>query len=177
MLDVGFGGDGATKPLPLISGHVEQNLGPQEIRLIYSTISHQIDQSKKLWIYQYRNGKDREWNSFYCFPEFEFLPQDFDIMNYYTSTSQGATNFQTRTVLIVRFLRGEADGEEEKIVGKVMLVNGEVKRNMGGKTEAVEVCETEVERVRALRNYFAITLTEEEKQGIRGRNVELLLAN
>jgi arylamine N-acetyltransferase len=105
MLDVGFGGDGATKPLPLISGHVEQNLGPQEIRLIYSTIEQQIDQSKMLWIYQYRNGTDKDWNSFYCFPEFEFLPQDFEIMNYFTSTSQGGTNFQTRTVLIVRFLR------------------------------------------------------------------------
>jgi arylamine N-acetyltransferase len=177
MVDVGFGGDGATKPLPLISGHVEKNLGPQEIRLLYSTISHQIDQSQKLWIYQYRNGKDKEWNSFFAFPEFEFLPQDFEIMNYYTSTSQGPTNFQTRTALIVKFLRGEAEGEEEKIVGKVMLVNGEVKRNMGGKTEVVKVCETEYERVRALEEYFAITLTAEEKEGIRGRNVELILAD
>jgi arylamine N-acetyltransferase len=177
MLDVGFGGDGATKPLPLISGHIVQNLGPQEIRLIYSTITQQTDQSKKLWIYQYRNGADREWNSFYCFPEFEFLPQDFEIMNYFTSTSQGATNFQTRTVLIVRFLRGEVGGEEEQIVGKVMLVNGEIKRNMGGKTELVKVCETERERVKAVEEYFAITLTEEEKEAVRGRNVELLLAN
>lgn len=172
MLDVGFGGDGATKPLPLVSGHVVQNLGPQEIRLLYSTISQQTDQSKKLWIYQYRNGKDKEWNSFYCFPEFEFLSQDFEIMNYFTSTSHGETNFQTRTVLIVRFLRGER--EQEGIVGKVMLVNGEVKRNMGGKTEVVKVCETEEERVGALEEYFAITLTKGEKVGVRGRNVELL---
>ena len=177
MLDVGFGGDGATKPLPLISGHIVQNLGPQEIRLLYSTISHQIDQAKKLWIYQYRNDKDKEWNSFYCFPEFEFLPQDFEIMNYYTSTSQGPTNFQTRTVLIVRFLTGKAEGGEKEIVGKVMLINGVVKRNMGGKTEVVKVCETEEERVRALKEYFAITLTEEEKKGIKGRNVELGLPN
>lgn len=169
MLDVGFGGDGATKPLPLISGHIEQNLGAQEIRLVHSTISQQTDQSKKLWIYQYRNGIDKEWNSFYCFPEFEFLPQDFEIMNYFTSTSQGVTNFQTRTVLIVRFLR-----QEERIVGKVMLINGEVKRNMGGRTEVITLCETEGERVRALEEFFSITLTEEEKDGIRGRNMELL---
>ena len=90
-------------------------------------------------------------------------------MNYFTSTSQGETNFQTRTVLIVRFLR-----EEAKIVGKVMLVNGDVKRNMGGKTEALKVCETEEERAEALEEYFAIVLTEEEKEGVRGRNVELL---
>ena len=93
-------------------------------------------------------------------------------MNYFTSTSHGETNFQTRTVLIVRFLRGER--EQEGIVGKVMLVNGEVKRNMGGKTEVVKVCETEEERVGALEEYFAITLTKGEKVGVRGRNVELL---
>jgi arylamine N-acetyltransferase len=174
MVDVGFGGDGATKPLPLIAGHIVQNLGPQEIRLMYDNIDEQTDKSQKLWIYQYRNGKDREWNSFYCFPEFEFLPQDFEVMNYYTSTSQLAS-FQTRTVLAVRFLRGEAEKEEEEgIVGKLMLVNGEVKRNMGGKTSIIKICETEEERVEALREYFAITLTEEEKLGVRGRNVELL---
>jgi hypothetical protein len=72
-------------------------------------------------------------------------------------------------VLIVRFLR-----EGESITGKVMLVNGEVKRNLGGKTEVVMVCETEKERVEAIEKYFAITLTDEEIAGVRGRNVELL---
>jgi arylamine N-acetyltransferase len=180
VLDVGFGGDGATKPLPLISGHVTQNLGTQEIRLIYDTIPQQVDQSKKLWIYQYRNSTSQEWNSFYCFPEFEFLSQDFEIMNYYTSTSQGETNFQTRRVLIVRFLRGkreEDEGDErEGIVGKVMLVNGEVKRNDGGKTRVVTVCKSEEERVQALKEHFAMDLTEEEIQGVKGRNVELVEA-
>ncbi len=98
-------------------------------------------------------------------------------MNFYTSQSFAATNFQTRTVIIVRFLRGVVDGEgeaeEERIVGKVMLVNGEVKRNDGGKTKLVKVCQTEDERIKALKEEFGITLTEEEKLGVRGRNVEL----
>ncbi|KAH6668880.1 arylamine N-acetyltransferase 1 [Halenospora varia] len=179
MLDVGFGGDGATKPLPMISGATVQNLGSQEIRLIHSTIPEQINQSQKLWIYQYRNGADKEWNSFYAFPETEFLAADFEIMNFYTSQKQGGTNFQTRTVLIVRFLRGKVEGGvglEEGIVGKVMLVNGEVKRNDGGKTSVVKICKTEEERVAALKEYFDIDLTEEEIAGIRGRNVELIEA-
>ncbi|KAH8671906.1 hypothetical protein BGZ60DRAFT_406140 [Tricladium varicosporioides] len=176
MIDVGFGGDGATKPLPMISGHVVQNLGSQEIRLVYSTIPEQINQSQKLWIYQYRNGVDKEWNSFYAFPETEFLAADFEIMNFYTSQKQGATNFQTCTVLIVRFLRGkvEDDEREEGIVGKIMLVNGEVKRNDGGKTSVVKICKNEQERVAALKEYFGIDLTEEEIAGIRGRKVELI---
>ena len=77
-------------------------------------------------------------------------------------------NFQTRTVLIVRFLR-----EGESVVGKVMLVNGEVKRNMGGKTETVMVCRTEAERVHAMEEYFGISLTVEEKDSVSGRNVDL----
>jgi arylamine N-acetyltransferase len=167
MLDVGFGGDGATKPLPMISGHVEQNLGPQDIRLVYDNIPDQTDKLQKLWIYEYRNGKDKEWNSFFCFPELEFLAADFEIMNFYTSTAHTATNFQTRTVLVVRYLR-----VEESIVGKVMLVNGEVKRNMGGKTSVIRICETEKERIDTFREYFGIILTDEEKESVKGRNVE-----
>lgn len=128
-------------------------------------------------------------------------------------------NFQTRTVLIVRFLLGRAKidepgecnepsrfnepceinesseinghggsnqqrgvngsrGVDEKgeteIVGKIMLVNGEVKRNDGGKTRVLMVCRREDERVAALEELFGITLTEEERAGVAGRNVELL---
>jgi len=125
-----------------------------------------------------------EWNSFYAFPEMEFTEEDFKVVNWWTSTSMAETNWQTRRVLVVRFLRGvvekegrEEEGEEggrEGIVGKVMLVNGEVKRNDGGKTKVVRVCRSEEERVEVLREEFGIELTEEEREGIRGRNVELL---
>jgi arylamine N-acetyltransferase len=171
MVDVGFGGDGATKPLLLTPGHVTQNLGPQEVRFIRDFIPTQTrrdDEARKLWIFQYRNGREQEWNSFYAFPDIEFLPNDFEVMNFFTSQNISETNFQTKTVLIVKFLM---DGEA--IVGKVMLVNGEVKRNDGGKTRVVFVCKNEAERVKALREYFDIMLTEEEVLGIRGRNVEL----
>lgn len=173
MIDVGFGGDGATSPLPLIPNQPQVNLGSQEVQLAYSTIPPQTT-STKHWIYQYRNKSTQEWNSFYAFPEYEFFPQDFEVMNFFTSQSIGGMNFQTRTVLIVRFLRGENEEEREKIVGKVMLVNGEVKRNMGGKTEVVTVCTSEGGRIEALGKYFGIRLTEEEKEGVKGRNVELL---
>lgn len=171
MLDVAFGGDGPTKPLPLISEYVTQNLGTQEVRLIYGTIPQQLEQTQRLWIYQYRNGKDKDWNSFYAFPEMEFFQADFEIMNFFTSQSR-SPNFQTSTVLIIRFLRGET--EEEGVVGKVMLVNGEVKRNDGGKTRLVLTCTTEEERLKALEEHFEIRLTDEEINGIKGRNVELL---
>ncbi|KAF7888917.1 hypothetical protein EAF00_009217 [Botryotinia globosa] len=173
MIDVAFGGDGATKPLPLISGHSIHNLGTQEIRLVYEPIPQQIDQSKPLWIFQYRNGPEKEWNSWYAFSEHEFLPEDFEIMNYFVSTNMSERNFQTKNVLIVAFVMGEDEEGKEKIVGKRMLFNEMVKENMGGKTRLVKVCESESERVEIIREFFGITLTDEEKDAIRGRIVEL----
>ena len=49
-----------------------------------------------------------------------------------------------------------------------------VKRNLGGRTEVVEVCWNEEERVRALERWFGVVLTEEEREGIRGLPTELI---
>jgi arylamine N-acetyltransferase len=166
MVDVGFGGDGATKPLPLINGHIEHNLGTQDIRLIYDTIPDQVDQSKPLWIYQYRNSPDAAWNSYYAFPEVEFLEAEFSILNYWTSTSPDS--FQTTTMLIVKFQR---DGD--CVVGKRMLFNNLVKENSGGKTRLVQTLETEVDRMEALEKWFALILTKEEQESIKGSSLEL----
>lgn len=96
------------------------------------------------------------------------------------------SNFQTRRVLIVRFFLGKVDedlergsedeegkGGKEGIVGKVMLVDGEVKRNDGGKTRVLMVCKSEEERVKVFREHFGIELTQEEIRAVRGRIVEL----
>ncbi|KAF2648983.1 cysteine proteinase [Lophiostoma macrostomum CBS 122681] len=174
MLDVGFGGDGATKPVPLTEGHAIHNLGTQEIRLIKDHIPAQANRSEhtKLWIYQYRNGKEQDWNSFYAFPETEFLQADYEVMNWYTGSNP--TSFQTFTCLVIKFLKGRKDGEEdEEIVGKRMLVNGTVKENLGGKTKVVQECQDEEERVNALAKWFGMSFTEEEKEGIRGYVTEL----
>jgi arylamine N-acetyltransferase len=183
-VDVGFGGDGPTKPLPLVSGHVTQNLGPQEVRLIHGNMPGQsVPIQQKVWIYQYRNGANKEWNSFYAFPELEFFYDDFEVMNWFTSDNE--RSFQRQSCLVVRFIRaGETPkplgiNEENikdslKVVGKVMLVDTEVKVNMGGKTQTVQTCKTESERVQALETWFKIKLSREEMEGIRGWRTELL---
>lgn len=165
-VDVGFGGDGATKPLPLISGQAINNLGTQEIRLLRDSMPGSSEPDQKVWIYQYRNSRDQEWNSYYAFPELEFLDSDLEQMNYWTTTFEGS--FQIKTTLAVKFIR-----TEDAIVGKAMMQNGTIKRNMGGKTEIIEDCRTEEERVRALEKHFSILLTSEEIEGIRGTVTEL----
>jgi len=69
---------------------------------------------------------------------------------------------------------GESEGEEGgRIYGKRMLVDGVVKENLGGRTKVVRQCRNEKERVGALREYFGITLTEEQIGGIRGYITEI----
>lgn len=85
MVDVGFGGDGASKPVPLIEGPITKNIGTQDIRLVQDFIPSQTERTpeRKLWIYQYQNSPEKPWNSFYAFSDkIEFLPADYHIMNW-----------------------------------------------------------------------------------------------
>ncbi|KAL2845657.1 hypothetical protein BJY01DRAFT_180324 [Aspergillus pseudoustus] len=175
-IDVGFGGDGPTSPLPLNElGQAVQNLGRQEVRLIHDNIPKQKLKEPKLWIFQYRNAPENEWNSFYSFAELEFFQHDFEVLNWWTS----AKTLHRWTVLVVRFLREGEDvqfssnptlplANDVKIVGKVMLVDNVIKVNLGGKTSIVHSFDTEEGRLQALSEYFGISLTQEEKQSIRG---------
>lgn len=176
--------DGAGAPV--------QNLGPQQVRLVHDYIPKQRLRGPKLWIYQYHNGADREWNSFYSFAELEFFQEDFEVQNWWTS----ARTLHRWTVLVVRFLRREepvdfaqaeqwrqrrwADGDdcdddtdEVLVVGKVVLVNDVVKVNMGGRTQVMRSLLSEEDRLQALWDYFGIRLTEDEAECIDGRNTAL----
>jgi arylamine N-acetyltransferase len=166
MVDVAFGGDGAVKPLPLIDGHITQNIGTQQLRLVYDNIEQQFDKKQKFWIYQYRNNPNLPWNSFYHFSETEFIKEDFGVMSYYTSTN--TESFLLYATIVVKFLR-----KDNEISGKVMLANHEVKQNTGGRTRVIKTCKTEQDRIDALKEYFGITLTADEQRGIRGLPSEL----
>lgn len=172
-VDVAFGGDRPTAPLPLVAGSVHQNLGAQEVRFIRDWAATQTNRTEesKMWIYQYRNCRDKKWNSYYGFTETEFMAADWGVINYWTSTSRDC--HQTRTVLIVRFLSrsGEANeeqGGEWEIHGKRMLMNGVIKKNLGKRTHLIKECKNETERTEALRTYFNIALKEDEISSIRG---------
>lgn len=164
------------------AGTAIQNLGTQEVRLIHENIPKQRLQHPKLWIYQYRNSPDQEWNSFYSFSEIEFFQEDFEVQNWWTS----AKTLHRWTVLIVRFLRegestkfsqnavcGTGEDGQINVVGKVMLVNNAIKVNLGGKTQVVHEFNSEEARLQAIWEYFGISLTQEETQAILGWDLEL----
>lgn len=170
-VDVSFGGDGPISPLPLIAGVSHRNIGQQEVRLVRDWIPaqlHRVEQSK-VWIYQYRNGPDMDWNSFYSFPDVEFMLPDWEVVNMWASTSSKSRH--TSSVLMVKFLRREIDAEshDQEIYGKRMLVDNVVKENLGGKTKVIKVLDTEAQRIESLREDFGVHLIPEEINAIRGR--------
>ncbi|RAK76078.1 arylamine N-acetyltransferase family protein, partial [Aspergillus fijiensis CBS 313.89] len=167
LVDVGYGGDGPTTPLPLAAGPITTNIGTQELQLGYDTIDGLTDAKQRLWIYRFRNAPDGPWTPAYAFPETEFLHRDFEVMSYYTS--QHPRCFLTSNLLVIKFLR---DGSN--IYGKTILDQDKVKENLGGKSVLVEICRTEEDRVRVLQERFGICLTKEEQDGIIGRKSELV---
>ncbi|KAM0794749.1 hypothetical protein BDR22DRAFT_814679 [Usnea florida] len=136
------------------------------VRVVWGGLEECEDEGQRIWLYQYREGEGREWESVYCFTEVEFLPQDYEVMSFWTS--QCPKSWFTQRVVVVKML---VEGEE--VVGTVSLSGAEVKRKGGAGTEVLRLCEGEGERVRALEEVFGVRLTEEERRGIRGMVSEL----
>ena len=162
LVDVGFGHNGPTEPLLMVDGHEEASIPPATMRLVREKIPATTNPSDHLWIYQHRLNPTSDWQSMYCFTETEFLPGDYEMMNFWTSQSR--KSFFTYTVMCVKSIM---DKKTVQLVGTLVLVGGELKKTVGGKTEQVRKCKTEGERVRVLEEFFDIKLAEEDKQGIR----------
>ncbi|ROV95166.1 hypothetical protein VMCG_08554 [Cytospora schulzeri] len=197
MTDVGFGGDGPTAPLPLIDAPedgqypVHRNLGTQEVRITRGPLPGTFargGKGNKVWFYEYRNRPAEEWSRYYAFGDHEATSWDLECANYWVSTHP--ESFQRKQILVVKFFRATSEGTQDvcgevggatnaegrdeeripglEIAGKIMLAGSMLKKNMGGKTEQVDNCRTEGERVQALKNHFGITLSDEEEEGITG---------
>ncbi|KAL9048681.1 MAG: hypothetical protein Q9206_005908, partial [Seirophora lacunosa] len=167
MVDVGFGGNGPTAPLPLEEDTARGRLGPGQMRLVRSKIEEQTDAEQRLWIYQIRHSPDGEWEPTYCFTETEFLPQDYEMMNFWTS--QNRCSLFTYSILMAKMVM-----EDGRLVGTVTMRDGEAKKRRveNGAVES-KTCKSENERLQVLREWFGIRLTQEEERGIRGMVTEL----
>lgn len=138
------------------------------MRLVRESIPEAIDQTQKLWIYQIRYNEDSNWLPMICFADVEFLPQDFGVMNF--SVSQTRTSWFTQAFVCTRMI---LDADAQEIIGQYILAGKEVKRRIRGQTEILQVMQTEVDRVKALAEYFDMHLRDSEIVGIRGLTSEL----
>ncbi|KAI5362004.1 Putative arylamine N-acetyltransferase, papain-like cysteine peptidase superfamily [Septoria linicola] len=163
-VDVAFGAGGATRPLPLQDGKVHLNMRPsQEVRLRYGSIA-ETESDTKLWIFERRNRPQDPWSPNYCFLDREeFIPADFEMMNYFTSTSR--MTFFTYTILVVKFALSE---DQSEIIGETVLYGNRLFKRIAGKKEFDVQLSTESERIEALERDFGIRLNENQQSGILG---------
>ncbi|KAL2840709.1 hypothetical protein BJX68DRAFT_184115 [Aspergillus pseudodeflectus] len=163
MVDVGFGNNVPTRPLPLEENTVSINIAPSEMRLIKDSLPELVDQTQKFWIYQIRFSSDSVWIPIYAFSEVEFLPQDFAMMNY--QTYQLPSSWFTQMLVCVQLILDDAG---QGLKGLYILAGKEVKRRVHGETETVDTLESETDRVRALEKWFGMRLVDHEIAGING---------
>ncbi|KAK4904417.1 hypothetical protein LTR49_026127 [Elasticomyces elasticus] len=154
VVDVGFGPGGPARLLKLIDGKIEANL----------------HQDVKLWIFERRNNDNAPWVPMYCFEDNVcFLPQDFEVLNYFTSTHR--TSVFTYRVLRSKFIL--ADEDETTIVREIILHEHKVTRRLNGTTETLATLSTETERIQALFAYLGVRLSQAQVAGIKGMATEL----
>ncbi|KAJ5109001.1 hypothetical protein N7456_005676 [Penicillium angulare] len=168
MIDVGFGNNCATAPLPLKEGAVATNIAPSEMRLIRDSLDECINQDQKVWIYQTRHNPDSNWMPSICFSDVEFLPQDFGVMNF--TVSQKRTSWFTQIFVCMRMI---LDPSGQEIIGQHIISGREVKRRIHGQSEVLKTLNTERERVEALAEHFDMHLRPSEIRGILGLTSEL----
>lgn len=77
LCDGGFGGSGPSCPIPLHHGQVQTQIAPAEMRLVFAPIRQNLT-DHKVWIFQHRFDQDSDWSTCYCFPDFEFTPEDIE---------------------------------------------------------------------------------------------------
>lgn len=183
MLDGGYGGNGPCRPIAVEAGKIVDHVHPAQMRLVYEAIPQHLDRSQKVWICQHQYDENAEWMPIYCFVELEFTPEDMSVSNLAPGTSK--TSCFTHKVVAVRFTTEvetyEGDfpgspGEQElegDIDGSITLSHDTLKwRRHGKKTIGLKL-ENEQERLDALRKYFGITLSDEDKEAIQGTSTEL----
>ncbi|EOD47389.1 putative arylamine n-acetyltransferase 1 protein [Neofusicoccum parvum] len=166
LVDVGFGPNGPTHPLRLERNACDTTstqISPAEMRLAWKNIDGNTDLNQRLWVYQHRTNNELPWLDMYCFAELEFMPQDYEIMNYHTSTNSKA--WFTQKVMCAKMVIDSPENSE--LVG-AMILQTDLKLRIHGKTESQQMFKNEEDRIAALDRVFGIVLSKTERAGIKG---------
>lgn len=190
LVDVGFGSDGPTFPVPLVEGYTRYLTGTETQPVTSACLTREIlgqsttaaatttntanSTDQRLWMYKVRydhQKSDTETPKFkpkYCFTELEFFPQDFAIMNHHVSTSR--TSMFVNTLICMKLLPSE---DYTEIIGDVTLWGVEIKERRMGVARPLAEIGSEKARVEALRRFLGVKLASEEVAGIRGLPTEV----
>ncbi|KLU90501.1 N-acetyltransferase [Magnaporthiopsis poae ATCC 64411] len=209
MVDVGYGKGGSFSPVPLDRTAAERERGLEfepvsgtRGRLEYKRLEAHSDPTQRIWVYstlrspgttvaeekkEEREGEGPSWRPRYCFSELEYLPADYEVMNYHAMTHPDS--YFVKTVLAVRTIlqeeprEGDADtgsygqsgggGVQPRAKGTIVLHKDEVKQTVYGKSVLLERLSSEEQRIRALEKYFGLVVSPEQAVCIKGRQSEI----
>ncbi|EJT79891.1 N-acetyltransferase [Gaeumannomyces tritici R3-111a-1] len=209
MVDVGFGKGGSFSPVPLDRAAAEREGGLEfepvlgtRGRLEYKRLELHSDPTQRVWVYSTLNspwstlaedneeqaGEGPTWRPRYCFGELEYLPADYEVMNYYAMTN--LSSYFVTAVLAVRTILqeeeedscGDADAVGDasaggstrpRAKGTIVLHKDEVKQTIRGKPKLLERLTSEEQRVQALEKYFGLVVSPEQAACIKGRESEI----
>ena len=173
LVDVGMNAKGPLVPIPLREGMADfAAAAPRRVRLVRDFIPEATSRcaaSKQSWQLEQRYGSDASWTSVYAFHEIEFIPNDFDMINWYVTTHR--RSWFTQQIVVGKLL---LDTKGEEIVGDVTLFGDTLKKRVRGHTEQEIVCESEDERIFHLEDKFGIRLSARERRSICGTVSEIL---
>ena len=170
LVDVGMGARGPTVPLVLLSDTSVVSISPRKMRLLHGSIPEHTysHPSNAMWRLEVCDQEDSPWIPVYAFTEVEFLPVDFEMMNWYTSCHR--RSWFTHKLLVSLML---LDEQRENVIGDITLYETTFRKRIHGTVDVEVKCKSEKERVALLFVYFGIRLTDIEQRTIRGTMSEI----
>ena len=191
MVDVSFGIDVPTIPLPLVPDVERPSLPGWSVRLQHKPLdpSDADDDTQKLWWTQHRATAEpnSKWTTSYVFTELEFLPADIRVMNYYTSHYRAC--FFTFRLVVMAFSWSDVEDEvevnaklEAEVKDKDKAEKTRTTRHLTGvkwvisnsyterqrSTKQRRILETEEDRIKCLREQMGIVISDQEAASIKG---------
>lgn len=181
FIDVGFGTQGPTVPIPLIDGVTalqtgvpDRVAGTSQLTRGFTGNHTSRTPEQMVWRYNVKHGAasdtTKNWFPIYCFNETEFMPHDFEISSAFVSTSR--TTIFVNSVFFVKYIAGEGD-DEGHLIGELTMADKVIKERRFGDSKVLKECDTEEERVQGLREILGLTLSLGESEGIKGYHTEI----
>ncbi|KAJ2932443.1 hypothetical protein H1R20_g4671, partial [Candolleomyces eurysporus] len=182
VVDVGFGGGGLARPIPLVAGDesIVMGVGPsEEHRLIRAplpqsslstSLSSDVPKGQDLWFMQVRDKKTPDgaygpWMRVYRFSELEYFPTDYADGSFVVAQSQKGI-FAEQVLCVKHFV----DEQNPEYLYRIVVAGNRVTKQVSGKeTEILRTFASEQDRVDALKEIFGITLEEGAIENIKGR--------
>ncbi|KAJ2916668.1 hypothetical protein MD484_g3769, partial [Candolleomyces efflorescens] len=180
VVDVGFGGGGLARPIPLVNGDesIVMGVGPTEQHPLISmspltkgsSLASDGSKGQEVWTMQVRikasaDGTFGPWKRMYRFSELEFFLADYTDGSFVVAQSQ--VGIFAEQILCVKYFVDEE--HPEHLYRMVVAGNRVTKQVPGLEPEVLRTFDSEQDRMDALREIFGLKLEEGAIENIKGR--------